>query len=82
MSPDALGETPLENPLSLIVCDSCFWNRRLLWCGFVELCLLPRLGYLLSGLRLAAGVAFFLADSDGRYASSLALDADYALGSG
>ena len=70
MSPEALGEIPLENPDNLIVCDSCFGNRRLLWCGFVEFYLLPRLSCLLSDLRLAVGGAFFLAESDGRCASS------------
>ena len=76
-----MGEMPLENPASLIVCDSCFWNRRLLWCSFVDVCLLPRAGCLLSGLGLPAGGAFFLAEYDGRCASSfggLALDADCA----
>ena len=79
LSPDALGEMPLESPDNLIVCDSCLGNSRLLWCGFVELCLLPRLSYLPSGLGLATSGAFFLDESDGRCASSfdsLALDAD------
>ena len=82
MSPDALGEMPLESPASLIVCESCFWNSLLLWCGFVELCLPPRLSCLLSGLVLPMGWALFLADRDGRCANSLdslALAADWAL---
>ena len=85
LSPDAFGEIPLERPDNLIVCDSCFGKSRLLWCGFVELCLLPRLSCFPSGLKLATGGAFFLDESDARCASSfdsLALDADWAFGLG
>ena len=80
MSPEAFGEIPLESPDSFIVCDNCFWNSRLLVCGFVVLYLLPRLSCLPSGLGLPTGGAFFLADSDGRCAANslvyLAFDAD------